>query len=68
METDLFDLITDDNIFLYDFRKYKFLSYFAGPSITMECIEDGSRVSFDITAPIKDEFILCDVPLTPKVS
>ena len=51
------DIVEPKNIFLFRGKKYRFKSCCMEPSVTMECISDGSIFSFGVSASILDEFV-----------
>lgn len=53
-------MLGSENDFMWKDKKYKFLACNFEPIITMECVDDKSRISFGITSELKDELVLIE--------
>ncbi len=51
------EMLGSENIFMWKGKKYSFLACNFDPTITMQCIDDASRISFSITSELKNELV-----------
>jgi len=56
-DANVIEMLGSENTFMWENRKYRFLACNFGPTITMKCVDDDSRISFNIISELKDELI-----------